>query len=93
MPKRFLSVDNIARETYLCGCLICCVVDTIFHAVKCRKFPLSILESKRTFSRAPSAGFLLVIKIHSCQNNAGTNDVNNLGRKLISRSIRGDPCL
>lgn len=86
-------MDNIARETYLCGCLICCVVGLIFHAMKCRKFPLCILGSKRAFSRVPSAGFLLVIKIPSCQKNAGTNDVSNLGKKLISRSNSGDQCL
>ena len=38
MPERVSSVDNIARETCLCGCLICGVVEFIFHAIKCRKF-------------------------------------------------------
>ena len=53
MPERFSSVDNIARETCLCGCLICVVVEFIFHAVKCKTFCFKELGSKRAFSSAP----------------------------------------
>lgn len=62
MPERVSSVDNIARETCLCGCLICGVVEFIFNAIKCRKFCFKELGSKRAFSRAPSAGFLAIVK-------------------------------
>lgn len=85
MPKRFLSVGNTARGTYLCGCLICGVVEFIFHAMKYRKFSLNELGSKRAFSRAPSAGFLVVIKIPRCQNCAGTNDVNKFRKEINFR--------
>lgn len=74
-------MDNIARETYLGGCLVCCVVDLIFCAMKCRKFPLGILGSKRTFCRAPSAGSLAVIKIATCHN-CDTNDVNKFEKEI-----------